>query len=480
MGTDLQTVPDIYRKLLNGFSPAVRNVAQTGTNLIAIRAAYFKAFHSHLDSLQELASSGTNTSEESSRFSAEITEIAGIMSNINKEDEKLFENFSNLIVAVNKFSESEKDRLKELQLRFAKDEKAISKNVKRTGDRAELQDFYAQELRKAKEQHSQRYAYFAKNYLELLRKYAASAKLQLEMAEKQILELDAADAVKRLDEVVKLNDTIKSTGLSEETIERVNSAVRRMSAAIEEQPEAPKSRRAAEEQIQVTVNAHRGSKVAASIQTVDAAPAESRPTTAASRVSSRPELPQFDAHAQTEYPTRDSPAAPPRKVLPSNIYRPTPILGLRQSEVDGRNEINEIPKIPRPTSNGGAYWNKPTYPPSSNDVAIRPQEQTPYSDSRPNYIADARPVQPVRQTEENRPPPPQYNKPIAEKPTFAVSDYGRTLECIQAHTAESNHQLSLDVGETVQLVKSGNRGWILGRTPDQRTGWFPAKFLRIV
>lgn len=37
------------------------------------------------------------------------------------------------MTAVNKFSESEKDRLKDLNLKFLKDEKALGKNSKRSG-----------------------------------------------------------------------------------------------------------------------------------------------------------------------------------------------------------------------------------------------------------------------------------------------------------------------------------------------------------
>jgi hypothetical protein len=37
------------------------------------------------------------------------------------------------MAAVSKFSETEKDRLKELNAKFLRDEKAVSKNAKRTG-----------------------------------------------------------------------------------------------------------------------------------------------------------------------------------------------------------------------------------------------------------------------------------------------------------------------------------------------------------
>jgi hypothetical protein len=51
-----------------------------------------------------------------------------------------------------------------------------------------------------------------------LRKQASISKRNSEIAEKQVLESDAADAVKKLDEVVTLNDTVKSNILvTEET-----------------------------------------------------------------------------------------------------------------------------------------------------------------------------------------------------------------------------------------------------------------------
>lgn len=74
------------------------------------------------------------------------------------------------------------------------------------------------ELKKAKEQHSQRYAYFSKNYLELLRKQSTISRKNSEIAERQLLECDAADIVKKLDDVVTSNDngTVKSTVTQDE------------------------------------------------------------------------------------------------------------------------------------------------------------------------------------------------------------------------------------------------------------------------
>jgi uncharacterized protein YgiM (DUF1202 family) len=51
------------------------------------------------------------------------------------------------------------------------------------------------------------------------------------------------------------------------------------------------------------------------------------------------------------------------------------------------------------------------------------------------------------------------------------------LVCTQAYIGQGEHQLSLNGGEHVKLIKSGTRGWALIRLSDSRQGWFPTKFL---
>lgn len=66
-------------------------------------------------------------------------------------------------------------------------------------------------------------------------------------------------------------------------------------------------------------------------------------------------------------------------------------------------------------------------------------------------------------------------------PIFASADHGRVVECTTPYEAQGDNQLSLERGERVQLVKSGTRGWVLGRSEDgNRHGWFPAKYLKLV
>lgn len=76
--------------------------------------------------------------------------------------------------------------------------------------------------------------------------------------------------------------------------------------------------------------------------------------------------------------------------------------------------------------------------------------------------------------------PTRFSRPFTP-PIFISSDYGRLVECTTPYEAQGDNQLSLDVGEQVVLVKSGTRGWVLGRSEDaSRQGWFPAKYLKLV
>nr|CAD2192944.1 unnamed protein product [Meloidogyne enterolobii] len=73
---------------------------------------------------------------------------------------------------------------------------------------------------------------------------------------------------------------------------------------------------------------------------------------------------------------------------------------------------------------------------------------------------------------------------IATTPIFSPTDYNRLLECTTPYEAQGDNrdtQLSLGLGERILLMKSGTRGWVLGRSEDgSRQGWFPAKYLKLV
>lgn len=57
-----------------------------------------------------------------------------------------------------------------------------------------------------------------------------------------------------------------------------------------------------------------------------------------------------------------------------------------------------------------------------------------------------------------------YSPLFLAKPIFPASVYGRELECIRGYEAQGDHQLTLHSGDRVKLIKSGTRGWVLGRT----------------
>lgn len=179
------------------------------------------------------------------------------------------------------------------------------------------------------------------------------------------------------------------------------------------------------------------------------------------RVSSASGIAQSEADNRSlntnSYEKRNSPVPPARKALSPNIYKPTPILGLVQAELEEQQqhqrehsiehsiENNDPNKIPRVNTNGGDHWNKQDYDNPNKkgrqiylklvsnssereyfDAIPRPdyvpghkiydpaKEQTPIP--KPQYQPAHVPKQPEiapRNESENR-PPPRYVKPEAK------------------------------------------------------------------
>lgn len=68
---------------------AVRQVAETGKNVLNLQSAYFKALDSHFLGLQELVKSSADVCEESDKFASELASITTTLQRINREEEKL-------------------------------------------------------------------------------------------------------------------------------------------------------------------------------------------------------------------------------------------------------------------------------------------------------------------------------------------------------------------------------------------------------
>uniref|UniRef100_A0A7E5A041 SH3 domain-containing protein n=1 Tax=Panagrellus redivivus TaxID=6233 RepID=A0A7E5A041_PANRE len=83
-------------------------------------------------------------------------------------------------------------------------------------------------------------------------------------------------------------------------------------------------------------------------------------------------------------------------------------------------------------------------------------------------------------------PPQQPSAPAKqavspkEKPLYTASDYGAMMVVIMPFQARADRQITLEEGDRVELLKSGERGWVLLKTygPHHRVGWYPAKFVR--
>ncbi|CAD5214760.1 unnamed protein product [Bursaphelenchus okinawaensis] len=164
------------------------------------------------------------------------------------------------------------------------------------------------------------------------------------------------------------------------------------------------------------------------------------------------------------------------KVLPPGIYKPTPITGLLPKDNYDNKQNDRYEKFENRYQNASYH---PQY--------VRPNNV--YDTDRPfsrhsrqnsevlgyhtrNHSVDSvnfnQPI-PLAGMHSLRQPPPKYIKPSdAPRPLFSTSNYGRWLEVVTSYEAQGEHQLSLNSGDRIKLIKSGTRGWVLGRTIEGR------------
>ncbi|CAD5220749.1 unnamed protein product [Bursaphelenchus xylophilus] len=586
---DSFSTPDLYRRIQTGFAPAVRTVAQTGVDLQTHHTEYQKSIEVHLKALKSLAESGEGPFEQANQFCKELSDITVVFEKMQICEEQWFKAFVNLLTAIVRFSETEKERVKEMTHRYFKDEKNAAKHSKRTQNPTELSAFHQEQYRQAQKQYCQRYAYFAKNYLELLRKLKESYKAKIEIAENQLLISDSAEALKNLEEVVNINDTLRSKisvavlgenrdnrseiGQSlksrqgtqysaqtqevkadqpeeEETIFRVSEEAvpenhrinvesneayhNEIIATHEDEEEHPVivTQEVKEEVTEKPNNVYvvhttttytrseRGStknhsspstphsvrrvervpSIPASVQTDDkVVPIVPISVRSEAKVVNSNEVKSHspvNERTSRNYLEEERPetheyeylagGAKRHKVLPPGIYKPTPIMGLVPKESNG------FDKYPDRYERFENKYQNASYHPQ----VVRPNV---YDTDRPsghsrqnsdffayhsrNQSTDSANVYnpiPLPGLHNSRQPPPKYIKPSeAPRPIFSTSNYGRWLEVVTSYEAQGEHQLSLTAGDRIKLIKSGTRGWVLGRTIEGRQGWYPAKFLRL-
>uniref|UniRef100_A0A914Z631 SH3 domain-containing protein n=1 Tax=Panagrolaimus superbus TaxID=310955 RepID=A0A914Z631_9BILA len=153
----------------------------------------------------------------------------------------------------------------------------------------------------------------------------------------------------------------------------------------------------------------------------------------------------------------DSPKNPYQSLPPlpaanplAPIYRPPTPIQQRPLPPPPREVIQPtVNPLPRPP--------KPTQQPQPYVTRDRPVSQPSYqydSLERPVTISPNPPIQQL----------PPVIQPRKERQLFTASDYGSILVCKMPYSAATDRQLSLNVNEQVQLIRSGERGWVLVKT----------------
>ncbi|KAH7703688.1 drebrin-like protein [Aphelenchoides avenae] len=245
-------------------------------------------------------------------------------------------------------------------------------------------------------------------------------------------------------------------------------------------------------------------------------PAEAAYYQPPARVEERPPSPPPRAIYDPRPPPQEDYYPAPQKALPSSIYRPTPLVA--QLKADRERAGYSVPQYderrPNPAdvydalyrqdsaNDGGDYRNgggevpvhqklanTPTYVPLYAPIPERINERPPkpYQPERPlSQVAPPVAQKPSWQqrresAQASQPSSPPAAPKVLPRPLFSAADYGRMVECTTSYDATADNQLSLKTGDKVVLVKSGSRGWVLGRSEDgAKQGWFPAKFLKLL
>ncbi|KAE9553490.1 hypothetical protein FO519_003282 [Halicephalobus sp. NKZ332] len=461
-----KVISRIHQHIATDFHPALKNVAVAAMALNKTQEANHKAFYDYLMSLNHLAASAKSAEPEAQEVTEELKVIIRKFKKIGDETSKIIGEFKEIAERVHNNAESEKENHRKTLKNYMKEQSQIHKEVeKRRRTNKDLQAFYSERHAEAIKQQLLRYKYFTEKHSKLLKRFVDSWK----------------EIAKEFPDAPAATDAVDNESQKPES--------RHTEAVSPPQSEKPGSRIIVPNQYSVR------EEIPKPID-VDIVP-DNRPRDLISPASQPDDTIGrfFKEYSDDEIPTfeknkseRSSPQLPysnlvnntlenypPRSSLQQIYLPPTPppIQSKPVQPLQPLSREEPIQPLPRPRQ-------KLSEAPAEDSllIAVNTKYVPAFNErySGLNHIEQP-PVAPVPQHQVVTPPPAPPRK---EKPAFTAADYGSILICTMPYTAKTEKQITLAAGEAAQLIRSGERGWVLLRSLSEqsRIGWFPAKFVR--
>ncbi|KAL3103169.1 hypothetical protein niasHS_002355 [Heterodera schachtii] len=525
----------IGRQLITDFHPAVKNVASASQNLLRSFQSLSHHFYEYTAALYALGFSGTNSDEfEVREQSKTLQKVTEVLKKVHSEQIDWMDYFTAMALTINQNSKTEKERLKALISGFSERERQLSKAIHRGKQMPDTQsNFYETELEAMRDQQSQRYRFFADKHLELLRRYHEWMKDSLLLLEK---ELNLGGGV---------GDELDNRRRNGQTERQISKFGQKDGGESENSQRDKRQQKETQREQNGEETDKRGRKGGGEGVRADVTRRERGKSAAAEDAQREAEARQtVVAELAAKFATQGAWPAGRKREFPAKIFRPTPIVptskyrhsvadgmltrNLRDSQVwktvvtvDGMSGGQAERRGQRSTAKDEKrhgdteaaalrrhfYAEKPTEQRQQNGRVALDEDghnanqqkldrapnggqirQLVFSMGRPQFsMGGEQSAGPLEQchargeSQDSLGSNSTANMHRCISPMFAPTDYGRLIECTTPFSAQGDNQLSLAIGERVLLVKSGTRGWVLGRSTDGvRSGWFPAKFVKLV
>lgn len=484
-------VNTILNQLSSDFQPAVKNVAQAGQNLLRAFQNFNRNHYLYTASLYALAFSSSTAEQNVRECTKQLESITEAMKTIHAGQTEWMDHFTEMTNTITGNCENEKERLKALKDGFIKREKKLNKAIN-CGKKmpSELENFYETEMVIARDHQSQRYRFFVEKHFKLIKLYFQWTRSSASLLEKEF-KFGMKDVNKNNgSQISKASENKCAVNMSfqhhSEPKEKISSIKERNGM----RHQRVNSQNLLQEDRRLSILKENG--------------------TDASQIAGNqglfrpiPVLPmsqQKCRHSLVE-------------TYSNHLNNNDPILWERQNPLD-ENKQRQL-QVNVKTGEGAQLQQFYRERPSRNEELDHLDNETHgrlnerHFPSKPqnNFREDSEHVRPFispvtlknqATLSDKHTLPIAYNHVRAQSsesmtsstiarltpPIFSSTDYNRLLECITPYESQGENkstQLSLELGERILLMKSGTRGWVLGRSEDgSRQGWFPAKYLKLV
>uniref|UniRef100_A0AC35FAY7 SH3 domain-containing protein n=1 Tax=Panagrolaimus sp. PS1159 TaxID=55785 RepID=A0AC35FAY7_9BILA len=430
-------ISQVHRQLAAAFHPALKHVAAAGVIYQKTQEANQKALSDYLLTLTQLVDSAKEAEEQTQECVQQLKAVIPIIKKFNDQQSQLITEFSEITRKVHANAEGEKDSHRKMLNNYLKEQRQIHKEVeKKRKTQKDLWEFYEQKKQDAIRLQYLRYNFFTDKHISIVKNFLNTS-------------MEANNELARI------------FGMEEKNIEEHQNA---MAVVVESQKRenivSPEN--IGENLMPSPVLQHSSQRLQRLPTSETFPPYDGTITNFLNNLEDSPKIPtpRAQVYEQREIVADPYPPLPPLPLANplAPIYRPPTPIQQRPIPPPPREVIEPtVHPLPRPLPK--------TVEPQPYVTRERPLSQPSYQ-----YNALERPVtilpnQPIQQQQQQLPPVIQPRK---EKQIFTASDYGSILVCTMPYTARTDRQLSLNVNEQVQLIRSGERG----------LGWFPAKFVR--